>query len=111
MDQDTPIVHRGIFQKPQVNQDTPIVHLGPLAQTKMQALVAFAEVFLLSVPTSLLVEAPHRQAACAANFCISDGVPLLGLTCEATLANKQRQEGIPLLDGAWLELNYLFVTR
>ena len=102
MDQDSPIVHL----RPQVNQDAPIVHLRPLAQTKMQARVASAEVFSMFVPTSVPVEAPRdHQPPSASSLCISDDVLLLVLACKATMARKRKQKGTPLLDGAWLELN------
>ena len=90
-----------------MHQDTPIVHQRPHSQTKMQARFAFAEAFLMFVPISIPVEAPHVQALSASILCNSDDVHLPVVACKAPEAKEQKQKGTPLVDGAWLELNSL----
>ena len=50
----------------------PVVHQRPHSQTKMQARFAFAEAFLMFVPISIPVGAPHVQALSASSLCNSD---------------------------------------
>ena len=76
MDQDSPIAHR---REPPMDQDSPIVHWRPHAQTKMQALVAHADIVSMFVPISVLEEAPLGRPPLG--VCISDDVPLLEVAC------------------------------